>query len=76
MKVFTNNNIAKTITIELQNNIAEKIINGNSLHNIAAEFQLKLEKQNSLTKSYDNFDNDQQEFFKSLITSLSGFTMT
>ena len=70
-------NIKETITnieidnyfTELNNNIAEKIVNGNSLNNIATEFQLKLKKHNSLTKSYADFGNDQKVFFKSLITN-------
>ena len=54
---------------ELNNNISEKIVNGYSLNNIATEFQLKLKKHNSLTKSYGDFGNDQKDFFKSLITN-------
>ena len=70
-------NIKETITnieidnyfTELNNNIDEKIVNGNSLNSIATEFQLNLKTHNSLTKSYADFENDQKEFFKSLITN-------
>ena len=41
----------------------------NSLNEIAAEFELKLQKHNLLTKNYSDFGNDQKEFFKSLITN-------
>ncbi len=55
---------------ELNNNIAEKIVNGYSLNNIANEFKLKLQQHNLLSKNYSDFSNDQKEFYKSLITNV------
>ena len=71
------NDIKETITKievnnyfnELNNNIAASILEGNSLHNIATEFQLKLKTLNKLTKNYEDFENEQKVFFESLITN-------
>jgi len=54
---------------ELNSNIAEKIIEGNSIIEIANQFDLEILKQNNLTKNFSNFDNDQNDFYKSLISN-------
>ena len=72
------NDIKETITNievnnyldELNSNIAEKIVEGKSLNEIANLYNLELLAQNNLTKNFSNFENDKKDFFKSLISNV------
>ena len=55
---------------ELNSNIAEKIVEGRSLNEIANLYDLELLAQNNLTKNFSNFENDKKDFFKSLISNV------
>ena len=72
------NDIKETITnievnnylSELNSDIAEKIVEGKSLNEIANLYNLELLAQNNLTKNFSNFENDKKDFFKSLISNV------
>ena len=72
------NDIKETITnievnnylSELNSNIAEKIVEGKSLNEIANLYDLEQLAQNNLTKNFSNFENDKKDFFKSLISNV------
>ena len=57
---------------ELSNNISEKILNGESITNIANNFQLKIETIDNLTKEYNNYDSTKELFFTNLIPVIFG----
>ena len=72
------NDIKETITnievnnylSELNSDIAEKIVEGKSLNEIANLYNLELLAQNNLTKNFSNFENDKKDFYKSLISNV------
>ena len=72
------NDIKETITNievnnylnELNSNIAEKIVEGKSLNEIAIEYNLELQTQNNLTKNFSDFENSKKDFYKSLISNI------
>ena len=55
---------------ELNSSIAEEIVEGKSLNEIAYLYNLELLVQNNLTKNYSDFDNDKKDFYKSLISNV------
>jgi len=55
---------------ELNNNIAEEIVGGKSLNEIANLYNLELLEQNNLTKNFSNFENEKKDFYKSLIANV------
>ena len=55
---------------ELNSDIAEKIVEGRSLNEIADLYDLELLAQNNLIKNFSNFENDKKDFFKSLISNV------
>ena len=55
---------------ELNSDIAEKIVEGRSLNEIADLYDLQLLAQNNLTKNFSNFENDKKDFYKSLIPNV------
>ena len=72
------NDIKETITnievnnylSELNSSIAEKIVEGKSLNEIANLYNLEQLEQNNLTKNFSNFENDKKDFYKSLISNV------
>ena len=72
------NDIKETITnievnnylSELNSDIAEKIVEGKSLNEIANLYNLELLAQNNLIKNFSNFENDKKDFYKSLISNV------
>ena len=72
------NDIKETITnievnnylSELNSSIAEKIVEGKSLNEIANLYDLEQLEQNNLTKNFSNFENDKKDFYKSLISNV------
>ena len=55
---------------ELNSNIAEKIVEGKSLNEIANLYNLELLEQNNLTKNFSNFENNKKDFYQSLISNV------
>ena len=53
----------------LLDEISEKVINGDSINNIADNFSLKIRTIKDLTKNYDNFNKKDELLFKNLIQS-------
>ncbi len=72
------NNIKETIANievnsyldELNSNIAEKIVEGKSLNEIANLYDLELLTQNNLTKNFSKLEGDKKDFYKSLISNV------
>ena len=54
---------------DLNNQISRKILEGNSIKDIANEFNLELKKINDLTKNYFEYEDNEKIFYNSLITN-------
>ena len=65
--IETNNYLTK-----INEEISDRILNGNSIENIAEEYNLRIEKINELTKNYVNND---KEFYNSFIPNVFSANM-